>query len=465
MAKKPTYTPMPQVPGMLEERYRVTLAVLSGTITVSEAAKRLGLSRVQYQTIMHRGLHGLIDGLSPKLPGRPAKSEQEQKLLAENERLRRENEKLRDQAEAIERMLGVASELVKHRLTAGARQTRTKKTPTPKEGGDEEDPREHVRQLRRLRMRATLVAALAGVSTATARRWASDRQVGPTAAVVASPMPDRAVVLRVQQLVRQVHGLIGAEALSRAVPEVSRRQAARIKAATLTAMEIERRARVEKVVVSEVGVLRGFDAMHVATTRGRRYLLCAGDGCVPYRTRIEATEHYDERAVLGAIERDLREHGAPLVWRMDRASVHRTDAVRELLDAHGVLLLHGPPHHPGFYGQLERQNREHRAWLDATGELDPELLAEQVQAMRRALNDLWPRRRLGWMTPAEKWATRRIPCDDRAQLRASVAERAAQLRRDKTCGDGDDPLRLERIAIELTLKQRGYLNTQLGGWC
>lgn len=28
---------------------------------------------------------------------------------------------------------------------------------------------------------------------------------------------------------------------------------------------------------------------------------------------------------------------------------------------YAVLVLHGPPHHPRFYGQLERQNREHRA--------------------------------------------------------------------------------------------------------
>ena len=62
-SKKGSYTPMPAVPDDLEERYRVTLAVLSGMITLSEGARRLGLSRVQYQTIMHRGLHGRSEAL------------------------------------------------------------------------------------------------------------------------------------------------------------------------------------------------------------------------------------------------------------------------------------------------------------------------------------------------------------------------------------------------------------------
>ena len=268
MAKKPTYTPMPDVPDMLTERYQVTLQVLSGMITLSEGARRLGISRVQYQTIVHRGLHGLIDGLSPKLPGRPPKSEEEQKLSTENERLRRENKKLRDQAEAIERMLGVASELVRDRIKASARQPKTKKTSTPSEGGDDEGPQERVRELRRLGMRATLVAALAGVSPATARRWTSNVRSKPGVSTTRARTYDGDAETQVQQLVRDLRGLIGAEALSRAVPQVSRRQAARIKTGTLTAMERERRTRVKRVVVTQAGVLRGFDAMHVATTHG-----------------------------------------------------------------------------------------------------------------------------------------------------------------------------------------------------
>ena len=79
------------------------------------------------------------------------------------------------------------------------------------------------------------------------------------------------------------------------------------------------------------------------------------------RTSIELRPSYDSAAVADVLDRDMAEHGAPLVCRMDRASVHRTAGVLEVLRSRQVLLLHGPPHHAQYYGQLERQNREHRA--------------------------------------------------------------------------------------------------------
>ena len=281
-SKKGSYTPMPTVPDDLQERYRVTLAVLSGMITLSEGARRLGLSRVQYQTIMHRGLHGLVDGLSPKLPGRPPKSEQEQRLHDENEKLRRENEKLRSQAETVERMLGVASELVRGRLTANARQPRKKKT-TTSGGGDDEDPRQQVLQLRSLRMRAPLVAALAGVSTATVRRWKAT-PCDPAPVATRTPAPEASAVLRVEQMVRELRGLIGAESLSHAVPGVSRRQAANIKHRAMTEMERERRASVVRITVTAVGVVRG------ASTRCTYRRLGSRTCCSAQATRECPTE-------------------------------------------------------------------------------------------------------------------------------------------------------------------------------
>jgi transposase InsO family protein len=459
-SKKGSYTPMPAVPDDLDERYRVTLAVLSGMITLSEAARRLGLSRVQYQTIMHRGLHGLVDGLSRKLPGRPPKSEREQRLHDENEKLRRENEKLRKQAEAIEQMLGVASELVRHRLTANARQPRKKKTPTSG-GGNDEDPRQQVHRLRSLRMRPTLVAALAGVSTATVRRWRATPGDPPTV-VARTPAPEASAVTRVEQMVRELRGLIGAEALSHAVPGVSRRQAASIKHKAMTEMERQRRASVVRITVTAVGVVRGFDAMHIPTARGPYWLLGAGDARVPYRTSVRLAERYDRRAVLQAMEKDLEGNGAPLVWRMDRAKAHRTPEVRELLRAHGVLLLHGPPHHPCFYGQLERQNREHRAWLEALGLVLPEELPERCEQMRDALNERWPRRTLDWQTAGQVWRARMPIEEDRKVLSEEVADRAVRIERDMATPNIE---LAHRLAIEQALTLRGHLRSELGGWC
>jgi hypothetical protein len=58
---------------------------------------------------------------------------------------------------------------------------------------------------------------------------------------------------------------------------------------------------------------------------------------------------------------------------------------------HGVLVLHGPPRHPRYNGQLERQNREHRAWLASSTPLAPDALAAAWRAMRKALSRLWHR--------------------------------------------------------------------------
>jgi hypothetical protein len=467
-SKKPSYVPQPELPHLLEERFRVTVAVMSGIISISEGARRLSLSRVQYQTLYHRAIHGLIDGLSPRLPGRPAKSEQEQQLIEENERLRRDNEKLRQQTESIERMLTVASELVRGRMRlTSPRRARSKKTTTGSEGSNDEDPRsERVRALRSLHMRRELVAAVAGGSTSTVGRW-SRRSRSPSVTMVArhcAPVDARAV-RDAQQLVRELRGLIGAEALSRAVPGVSRRQAARIKQVTVTAMERERKAGVARVTVTCAGVVRGFDQLWVPTTDGQRPVLVSADACVPYRTSLVVADRYDSAAVARAVDADFREHGAPLVWRADRASCHRTDEVDEVLRAWGVLRLHGPAHLARFYGQLERQNREHRGWLESCDPSSPGELVETCERMRHALNDRWPRRSLGWMTAAEKWATRTVPCDDRAQLRAGVAERAARLRREDHLRDVADDTLVERLATEHALTTRGYLRRELGGWC
>src|SRR5512138_3499791 len=100
MAKK-TYEPAPEVPPELRERYATMLEVLQGRITVSEGARRLGMSRNHFQTLMHRGLKGLLAGVTPGEPGRPGKPAREAELEAEAEKLRRENERLKGRTEMI----------------------------------------------------------------------------------------------------------------------------------------------------------------------------------------------------------------------------------------------------------------------------------------------------------------------------------------------------------------------------
>lgn len=307
-----------------------------------------------------------------------------------------------------------------------------------------------------------LAAAVIGVHRTTLARWRRREEQGEPVVYQRGPGErpvGPATVGRVASLVRELRGLVGAESLRRSIGGLSRRAAARIKRDTLTQMERDRRAEAQHVTVTEPGVLRGFDAMVLSSDSEIQYLLVAADGSVPYRTSWATVPCYDGRAVAAFLERDLRQNGAPLVLRLDRARQHATQPVLELLASHKVLLLHGPAHRATFYGQLEPQNREHRGWLAAPGDA-----SQSLQAMIDALNSKWRRSTLGWRTAAEAWIARRPLSVDRAELQEEVKERAARVRhggwlRGKPADFAD------RVAIEQALTRRGLLRREIRGWC
>ncbi|MBK7861701.1 MAG: hypothetical protein IPJ65_24415 [Archangiaceae bacterium] len=221
-------------------------------------------------------------------------------------------------------------------------------------------------------------------------------------------------------------------------------------------MERERLASCQQVVIPTLGVVRGFDAMHVSTIEGWRYLLAAADASIPYRTMLAMVGSYDSSSVAMTLELDILLNGAPLVYRFDRAKCHRTAEVREVLNRHEVLVLQGPPRHPRYYGQLERQNREHRAWLNECGELTPQQLETEAQRMRHAWNCTLPRRTLTWQTAEQVWKQRTVPAIDRRALREEVTDRAARIQRQLDVRGVHADL-AERLAIEATLTKHGWL--------
>jgi hypothetical protein len=470
--KKSTYTPMPEVPAPMRERYLVAMEVLTGTVSMTEASRRLGLSRERMHSLMNRALSAFVTALSAHSPGRPAIPETERQLREESERLRKENERLQGQVDRTNRLLGVASEMLmgRTRPPRGGRRVRAARTTTAKkEPEDETEPRlDEALVMRSCGVSAPVCAAIAGVSPATLRRWSDRRRTGrPLRSGLGRgrrpPVSDEAARC-VRELVRDTHGQVGADALRHAVPAVSRRQAAALKRATLTAAERARTARADRIVVHHSGLVRGFDAMYVATTAGVRFLLVAADAAVPFRTSIGVVQRYDATSVAAALDRDFATWGAPLVLRMDRAACQRDPEVAAMLARWGVVVLHGAPHCPRFYGQLERQNREHRAWLDALETPSPDTLAAAVERMRRALNSAWPRRTLGFRTAEQAWNERKLDLVDRDELREEVHDWTMRLLAD----EDEKPLPrvdAERIAIEFALERSGYLSREAGGWC
>ncbi|MBL8111888.1 MAG: helix-turn-helix domain-containing protein [Acidobacteria bacterium] len=459
--KKPTYLPTPSVPPQLRERYKTILLVLSGQWTVSEAARHLSLSRNHFQTLMHRALTGLIENLEPRPPGRTPRSPEHKRLQIDSQKIQREYRSLKTRVETIDRLLSVASDLLKNGAQPKKNQRR-RRDPTQRKTeparGDDDDLRDRLWQAQSMMqggLPRALAARVVGISASRLRRLSRRLLAGGPLRLPRRTVPDPASQSRVVEIVRNLKGLPGAASLAHSVPGVSRRQAADLKRNTLTLVEIERKRRCHTVRVVAPGIVRGFDQLVLDSTRGRYCALISADASVPYRTDAFLAHRYDELSVAAAVERDFATNGPPLVWRIDRAKAHDAPSVRRVLERFHVLPLHGPPHHPAYYGQLERQNREHRAWL---GQLiaDPADLPDALERMIFLLNTHWHRPTLRWMTAEQAWQARPHLHLDRHSFRAEVTRRAVHLEHRLTARGGSADL-AERLAIEQELAYRELL--------
>lgn len=457
-----TYTPSPAIPQELAPRVALILEVLSGAKTVSEAAREASLSRNHFQSLLNRSLGSMVQALTPQEPGRKPKPQGLSALEQRLKRLEKENTRLKKRVEATDELIMVAGELLHGQRQPGQRARRTRKSGEPDDA--EPEPRANtlrlVDRMHRLGQSMARAAWLAGLDPSTVRRWRLRCERCPRHRRCALP----ALASRAERLVRDLNGLIGAAALSHAVKGLSRRQAARIKCATLTLMERERQESLIRVSVARAGLIRGLDAMHLTNSVTKCYALVCADAAIPYRTTVSVSDHYDATLVARTLEGDIANHGAPFILRADRARAHESPQVRQILAEHQVLTLHGPPRYPCFYGQLERQNREHRAWLAAL--IDPlgESMQRLLERMIYCLNTLWPRRALGWKTATEAWQERSNIPIDRQSFTEEVHNRARHLERNIDLRAKPADL-IQRLAIEQTLQHLGYLHRQNGGWC
>ena len=301
----------------------------------------------------------------------------------------------------------------------------------------------------------------------TLARWLARDRRGEALATLGGP-PRRPVSPCQHEaaldLVRSLRGLVGVESLRHSIDGLSRSQARDAKHEALHQMELERRGEAERITVLSPGIVRGFDAMYLRVCGERRFLLVSTDAAVPYRTYWDLTPRYDAQSTAALMAADFERQGAPLVMRFDRARHHGAPAVQEVLDAHEVLALHGPAYYPRYYGQLERQNREHRAWLQTVDLDQGEPVEAIVERMMRSLNVLWRRPSLRWLTASQAWDQRATPMINRAEFRKEVVERKDRIR--MRLGEQHRPADLpERLAIEQTLARRGLLRREVGGWC
>ena len=460
-----TYQAQPEIPPALQRRFDLIRAVLGERTTISEAARELSIARVNMQTLVHRAEAAIVESLQPKPTGPTPKPPAEKALEIQVSQLQKENEKLKKQLQAADEMMGAAGEIIRSLRglpPSKGSSARSKRSPKPSSSDEDPEPEPEQTILRRaleqLRTRSNLgvrAARLLGIDTKTLRRWLERLATGEPlrrrrGGVMHAGPPESEQ--RVRKLVQDLHGLAGAESLARSVTGVSRRRAALIKQEVLAEIERERQAACSRIEITVPGIVRGFDAMHLSD----EFALIAADASVPFRTTTQHVRSYDARTVAGVLDNDFRLHGAPLVIREDRAKCHTAEPVASVLREHRVLVLQGPPHYPQYYGQLERQNAEHRAWWHRRL---PTAGTSQVQldAMKTALNESWLRPTLGWRNAAQCWNERPSLDEDRDELRDEVERRAARLR----ASNVSDDLAM-RLAIEQALTQRGYLRVTPG---
>jgi transposase-like protein len=464
-----TYENQPEVPPELKQRFDVVRAVIGGQMTISDASKKLDIARVNMQTLVHRVEAAMVNALQPRSTGPTALPDTEKKLRARLEELEKQNAKLHKQLMAADDMMMAAGEIIRSlrglppesSKTSSSRSKRSPQKPPSSDDDPEPEPatqavlRMGLERLRTSQADAPRAARLLGVGVKTLRRWLARlldgapliKRRGGTMRP-GSPASEQ----RVRDTVVELHGLVGAESLARSVDGVSRRRAAILKREVLTELERQRKAACARVEVTEPGVMRGFDAMYLRSG----FALNAADACLPYRTSTVRTNAYDADHVAAVLEADFRAHGAPLVLRDDCARCHTAPAVLSVLDTHGVALLQGPPYYAQYYGQHERQNREHRNWLTWCERTSDDMQTE-LDRMKSALNERWLRRTLGWKSAAELWHTRRSFDDERSSFLDEIHERAARLR-----GHDIEQRLAMRLAIERALTQRGYLRITPG---
>jgi hypothetical protein len=243
----------------------------------------------------------------------------------------------------------------------------------------------------------------------------------------------------------------------------SRRDCACIKSAWKTSKERERKRSSMRVRLSMAGVMRAMDQLYVVVDGVQRILLICADAFVPFRTTIALVDCYDALEVARVIVTDIARWGAPLIWRFDRASSHMSFLVQDLLKQWGVLPLFGPAYHPGYYGQMERMNLEHRHWLRLGPELTSGNINYELEHMRTVLNESVLRPILNNRSSSELWKMRSPPDVDRVLLREEVFNRAVEFYSELD-GTKDAELISWRWAIETALMNRGLLSIEKGAW-
>jgi len=167
-------------------------------------------------------------------------------------------------------------------------------------------------------------------------------------------------------------------------------------------------------------------------------------------------------AVLAGL---FREHGAPLVLKIDNGAAFRSDELRNVLSRHGVEGLYSPAYTPQYNGAAEAGvgslKGRTEAQAVARGALG-EWTCEDAEAARQEANAASVARRESSPTRAAVWAAREpLGAGARAAFQAEVLrqqqERASVTEAEATGGEGAEQGCPWRVVLRRALVALGYL--------
>src|SRR5688572_943011 len=174
--KTTSYVSMPRVPPKTLSRFEEVMQVQSGRMTVTEAAAAVGLSRVRFQTLMHRALAAMIGELEQKTPGRPAKHTRVTELEEELRRAEAEKSSLEKKQEVADRVIQSLAEMVREKSGIRSGRSRSTKSKTTKAATHDDAEEDAARELEygvklvRHGLPQKLAARATGSSTSTFNR-------------------------------------------------------------------------------------------------------------------------------------------------------------------------------------------------------------------------------------------------------------------------------------------------------
>jgi hypothetical protein len=467
-----------------KQRLRVLLEVLSGRCRVKDACARLAIKAARLEQLRRRALRGALAALEPRPGGRPrrrseATADQVEELTARVRELELEWRVAQARAEVAQIRGGTAPTTRRPARRrppkSGAGAGADDEPPSLREealaatAADERDRaavaspvlvpaaagwrrlrghrgvRGWARQRPRRQAEATardrvvvaatwaqahgwqrpVVAARLAVSARSLRRWSQ----GPARLPARGrPVVRPALAVRQEVLAKLAEWgpQVGVARLRTAFPTVARAELADLRERYRRVVQDQRRGRLTRLTWTRPGTVWAADfAWPPAAIEGRYpRLLSVRDLASGVQLAWQPAADETAAAACAVLAGLFREHGAPLVLKVDNGAAFDSAALQKLPSQHGVQGLYSPPYVPQYNGAAE-------AGVGAMkGRTEAQALArgapgdwtwEDTEAARQEANAACVGRRETSPTRAAMWAAREpLGAEARATFQAEV---------------------------------------------